>query len=64
MLAGRRTGTLDISVNSQGPASSLAPEMAALGLPFLFATSEAACRLVNGQIGRDRANRFGRSACC
>jgi TRAP-type C4-dicarboxylate transport system substrate-binding protein len=51
MLTGLRTGTLDMSVNSQGPASSLVPEIAALGLPFLFATSAAAYRLVDGQVG-------------
>lgn len=58
MLTALRTGTLDISVNSQGPASSLVPEMAALGLPFLFATSPAAYRLVDGAIGQELARRF------
>lgn len=58
MLTGLRTGTLDMSVNSQGPASSLVPEIAALGLPFLFATSPAAYRLVDGPIGQELARRF------
>jgi len=58
MLTGLRTGTLDISVNSQGPASSLVPEMAALGLPFLFATNAQACRLVDGAVGQNLARRF------
>lgn len=58
MLTGLRTGTLDMSVNSQGPASSLVPEMAALGLPFLFATNAQAYRLVDGAVGEDLARRF------
>jgi len=58
MLTGLRTGTLDISVNSQGPASSLVPEMAALGLPFLFATNAQAYRLVDGAVGQNLARRF------
>jgi hypothetical protein len=39
MLTGMRTGTLDMSVNSQGPISSVVPELAAFGLPFLFRQS-------------------------
>ncbi|WP_291296350.1 TRAP transporter substrate-binding protein [Elioraea sp.] len=58
MLTGLRTGTLDISVNSQGPSSSLVPEMAALGLPFLFATNAQAYRLVDGPVGQNLAKRF------
>lgn len=37
MLTAMRTGTLDISVNSQGPVAAVVPETAALGMPFLFA---------------------------
>jgi tripartite ATP-independent transporter DctP family solute receptor len=58
MLTGLRTGTLDMSVNSQGPASSLVPEMAALGLPFLFSTNAQAYRLVDGGVGQNLARRF------
>ena len=36
MLTGLRTGTLDMSANSQGPSSAIVPELSALGLPFLF----------------------------
>src|SRR3712207_9213057 len=48
MLTGLRTGTLDMSVNSQGPVSSVVPELAAFGLPFLFADSQAAYRVIDG----------------
>lgn len=53
MLTSLRTGALDMSVNSQGPASSLVPELAAWGLPFLFATNQAAYRIVDGPMGAE-----------
>jgi tripartite ATP-independent transporter DctP family solute receptor len=53
MLTALRTGTLDMSVNSQGPTSSLVPEIAALGLPFLFADANAAYRVVDGPVGNE-----------
>jgi tripartite ATP-independent transporter DctP family solute receptor len=58
MLTALRTGTLDISVNSQGASSAVLPELAALGLPFLFSGPEAAHRVVDGEIGRELAQRF------
>ena len=42
MLTSLRTGALDITANSQGAASGLVPELATLGLPFLFEDSAAA----------------------
>ncbi|MBB5693848.1 TRAP transporter substrate-binding protein [Muricoccus pecuniae] len=53
MLTGLRTGTLDMSVNSQGPVSSVVPELATFGLPFLFATSSAAFRTIDGQVTQE-----------
>ncbi len=53
MLTGLRTGTLDLSVNSQGPVSSLVPELAAYGLPFLFANSGAAFRTIDGAVTQE-----------
>jgi tripartite ATP-independent transporter DctP family solute receptor len=53
MLTSLRTGALDMSVNSQGPSSTLVPEIAALGLPFLFATNQAAYRVVDGAVGEE-----------
>ncbi len=58
MLTALRTGTLDMSVNSQGPTSSLVPEMAALGLPFLFPSAEAAYRVVDGPVGEELARKL------
>ncbi len=59
MLTSLRTGVLDMSVNSQGPSSTLVPEMAALGLPFLFADSAAAYRIVDGPVGEELARKLG-----
>ena len=53
MLTSLRTGALDLTVNSQGPASSLVPELAAFGLPFLFADASAAFRVIDGPVGQE-----------
>ena len=58
MLTGMRTGTLDMSVNSQGPISSVVPELAAFGLPFLFSTNQAAYRVIDGPIGQEIARKL------
>lgn len=44
-------GTLDLSINSQGPVATYEERMAAIGLPFLFQTPEAAYRVLDGEIG-------------
>jgi tripartite ATP-independent transporter DctP family solute receptor len=58
MLTGMRTGTLDMSVNSQGPISSVVPELAAFGLPFLFSTNQAAYRVIDGATGQEIARKL------
>jgi len=58
MLTALRTGTLDMSVNSQGASSAVLPELAALGLPFLFPNPAAAYKVVDGPIGAELARRF------
>ena len=51
MLTSLRTGTLGISANSQGATSSIVPELAALGLPFLFTKSADGVNVLKGKIG-------------
>ena len=51
MLTSLRTGTLGISANSQGAVSSVVPELAALGLPFLFTNSADGVKVLSGKIG-------------
>ena len=51
MLTSLRTGTLGISANSQGATSAIVPELAALGLPFLFSKSDDGVKILNGKIG-------------
>ncbi|WP_432348604.1 TRAP transporter substrate-binding protein (plasmid) [Shinella yambaruensis] len=58
MLTSLRTGALDITANSQGPVSALIPEIAALGLPFLFETAEQAIKVLQGDVGKALAERF------
>ena len=57
MITALRSGTLDISANSQGAMANVVPEYAALGLPFLFSDIEKAWRLLDGPIGEDLAKR-------
>src|SRR5829696_8487469 len=58
MLTALRTGTLDMSVNSQGASSAVLPELAALGLAFLFPNSAAAYKVVDGAVGDELSKRF------
>lgn len=42
MMTSVAAGTLDMTINSQGPFSTVVPEAALIGLPFLFENSEHA----------------------
>jgi tripartite ATP-independent transporter DctP family solute receptor len=57
MITALRSGTLDISANSQGAMANVVPEYAALGLPFLFADAQKAWALLDGQVGQELAKR-------
>lgn len=58
MLTLVRTGALDMTANSQGATSAVLPELAALGLPFLFKDNVAAFKLLSGEIGAELEKRF------
>jgi TRAP-type transport system periplasmic protein len=58
MLTSLRTGALDLTANSQGAASGLVPELAALGLPFLFSNTEAAMKVLSGPVGEELTKKF------
>ncbi|MBW9080616.1 TRAP transporter substrate-binding protein [Rhizobium pusense] len=58
MLTSLRTGALDFTANSQGATSAVVPELAALGLPFLFKDTDAASRVLSGSVGEDLNKRF------
>jgi len=58
MLTSLRTGALDLTANSQGPAAGLVPEVAALGLPFLFPDSTAAYKVLSGPTGEELSKKF------
>jgi tripartite ATP-independent transporter DctP family solute receptor len=53
-----RTGTLDLGSLGQGALLSVAPEVAALGLPFLFSTLPDAWATLDGPVGQDLAKRL------
>lgn len=53
-----RNGTLDLSVLSQGVITTVVPEAAAFGLPFLFSSKENAWRVLEGASGRQYVNKL------
>ncbi len=57
MITALRSGSLDMSANSQGAISAAVPEYAALGLPFLFADIEKAWKLLDGPVGKELADK-------
>ena len=58
MLTSMRTGALDLTANSQGAASGLVPEIAALGLPFIFKDAAQAHQVLEGPIGLALVEKF------
>ncbi|MFB9952978.1 TRAP transporter substrate-binding protein [Rhizobium puerariae] len=58
MLTSLRTGALDFTANSQGATSALVPELAALGLPFLFPDTGKAMKVLSGPVGAELNKRF------
>ncbi|MCX8004104.1 MAG: TRAP transporter substrate-binding protein [Burkholderiaceae bacterium] len=57
MITALRSGTLDMSVNSQGATSAVVPEYAAFGMPFLFSTPAQAFKLLDGPLGKELAEK-------
>jgi tripartite ATP-independent transporter DctP family solute receptor len=57
MITGMRTGSIDMSLNSQGAVSNVIPEYAALGLPYLFEDAEHAWKVVDGPVGEELAKK-------
>ena len=57
MLTALRTGTLDMSANSQGTAATIVPEYAAFGMPFLFGSPAQAFKLLDGPLGKELAQK-------
>jgi tripartite ATP-independent transporter DctP family solute receptor len=53
MVTALRSGTLDMSANSQGAVAAVVPEFAALGLPFLFADVGKAWSVMDGAVGKE-----------
>jgi len=47
LLTGNRTGSIQMSVNSQGQVSSVVPEINAIGMPFLFDSPQHAWKVID-----------------
>jgi tripartite ATP-independent transporter DctP family solute receptor len=50
MITSVTAGTLDLTINSQGPFASVVPEAALIGLPFLFDSVEDAYAVIDSDI--------------
>lgn len=57
MLTALRLGTMAFSANAQGPVSTIVPEFAAIGLPFLFESLPQAWEVLDGEIGQELAEK-------
>ena len=57
MVTALRSGTLDMSANSQGAMANVVPEYSALGLPFLFSDVQKAWQLLDGPVGAELSKR-------
>jgi tripartite ATP-independent transporter DctP family solute receptor len=57
-MSALRTGTLYLGALGQGAMLSVAPEVAALGLPFLVSTLPEAWAMLDGPVGADLAKRI------
>ena len=57
MITALRSGTLDMSANSQGAIANVVPEYAAIGLPFMFSDVQKAYQLLDGPIGEELSKR-------
>src|SRR5918995_1070670 len=55
MLTAMRLGTLDMSLNAQGPLANIVPEVGVLSLPFLFKDVTAAWKVLDGPFGEELA---------
>ena len=52
-----RSGAVDITANSQGAFANVVPEYAAFGMPFLFADSPSAWKVMDGPVGKELADK-------
>lgn len=57
-MAALRTGTLDFGSLGQGALLSVVPEVAAIGLPFLFSSLPDAWAVLDGPVGQELAKRL------
>ena len=53
MVTALRSGTLDMSANSQGAVATVVPEYAAFGMPFLFTSAAQAFKVLDGPLGKE-----------
>ena len=52
MLRALQNGSLELSVNTQGPVAAIVPEFSAFSMPFLFPDAASAWRVLDGPVGQ------------
>jgi tripartite ATP-independent transporter DctP family solute receptor len=57
MVTGMRTGSIDMSLNSQGAVTNVVPEFGALGMPYVFDSAGHAWKVVDGAVGDEIAKK-------
>lgn len=57
LITAVRSGAVDITANSQGAFANVVPEYAAFGMPFLFADSPSAWKVMDGPVGKELADK-------
>lgn len=58
LLEGMQIGTVDMGLITNGPVSNFLEDMAVFELPFLFPSSEAAYKVLDGEIGQELLGRL------
>lgn len=53
LLEGMQIGTVDMGIISNQPIARFIPEIAALEMPFLFASAEEAYQILDGEVGQN-----------
>ena len=57
LITAVRSGAVDITANSQGAFANVVPEYAAFGMPFWFADSPSAWKVMDGPVGKELADK-------
>ncbi|MGI6224966.1 MAG: TRAP transporter substrate-binding protein DctP [Peptococcales bacterium] len=58
LIEGMQVGTTDMGIITNGPIANFLPEIAAFEMPFLFASTEEAYKVLDGEVGQKVLNKL------